>query len=434
MAENDTRLETLEDEVKVLKGEVKRTLVDLRALLMREDSPLGEGALARRMAMQNPNAGNEAAPAPEVASAPAMPQAAPMPMPTPGPGPAAPPQPAMPQAAPMPGPGPGPGAFPVFIPQPMPVPQGSPSAGPVPGADLSALAEQERRMAEQERRIAEQERRMAEQDRDLAKASRLDAEESRRQESHKQESNNHAGDPAEDLPPEEDLPRAVPGLADLWAEGAEEPDPGPEPEPELEPVAAPEPPSSGGGDKPAKNPIKPSAGKKTNQPAAPRPAPEIPAPDLAEDAADQSGAPSENERVISIYDEYRDLLEETQKTHPIEDSPVGPPLDVNLLSNLVYWAALAKQRVGEEQLKDILQLYIQSGHSRPELMDLLLHISDMVDSEPPEVDEAVHEWVDLMFHLHGILTGGFPVVKIPQIKLPARDQDQDQDRGQDDEG
>jgi hypothetical protein len=39
MAESDTRLETLEDEVKVLKGEFKRTLVDLRALLMREDLP-----------------------------------------------------------------------------------------------------------------------------------------------------------------------------------------------------------------------------------------------------------------------------------------------------------------------------------------------------------------------------------------------------------
>jgi hypothetical protein len=50
MAESDTRLETLEDEVKVLKGEVKRTLVDLRALLMREDSPLAEKALTRRAA------------------------------------------------------------------------------------------------------------------------------------------------------------------------------------------------------------------------------------------------------------------------------------------------------------------------------------------------------------------------------------------------
>ena len=49
MAENDTRIETLEDEVKVLKGEVKRTLVDLRALLMREDSPLTEAGFSRTL-------------------------------------------------------------------------------------------------------------------------------------------------------------------------------------------------------------------------------------------------------------------------------------------------------------------------------------------------------------------------------------------------
>ncbi len=48
MAEGDTRIETLEDELKVLKGEVRRTLVDLRALLMREDSPLNEAAIAQR--------------------------------------------------------------------------------------------------------------------------------------------------------------------------------------------------------------------------------------------------------------------------------------------------------------------------------------------------------------------------------------------------
>lgn len=50
MAEGDTRIETLEGELKVLKGEVRRTLVDLRKLLMREDSPLNERALARHLA------------------------------------------------------------------------------------------------------------------------------------------------------------------------------------------------------------------------------------------------------------------------------------------------------------------------------------------------------------------------------------------------
>ena len=64
MAENDTRVESLEDEVKVLKGEVRRTLVDLRALLMREDSPLNEGSLGRRSTPveRDPNEGSPQTP------------------------------------------------------------------------------------------------------------------------------------------------------------------------------------------------------------------------------------------------------------------------------------------------------------------------------------------------------------------------------------
>ena len=40
MADSDKRLDAVEDELKLLKGEVKRTLVDLSALIMKEDSPL----------------------------------------------------------------------------------------------------------------------------------------------------------------------------------------------------------------------------------------------------------------------------------------------------------------------------------------------------------------------------------------------------------
>ena len=49
MAEGDQRIEVLEDEMKVLKGEVSRTLIDLRALLMSEDSPLMLGGLLKRV-------------------------------------------------------------------------------------------------------------------------------------------------------------------------------------------------------------------------------------------------------------------------------------------------------------------------------------------------------------------------------------------------
>ena len=51
---DDQKLEVLEEEIKVLKGEVRRTLVDLRALVMRADSPLNDGSIGRRAAITDP--------------------------------------------------------------------------------------------------------------------------------------------------------------------------------------------------------------------------------------------------------------------------------------------------------------------------------------------------------------------------------------------
>ena len=106
MADSDTRLENVEDELKVLKGEVRRTLVDLRALLMRADSPMNEGSIGRRDALPDLDPEDEPKPDKAVmsqviqvesatapAAAPPAPQAAPAP----------PPAPAQPEAA---GPGP----------------------------------------------------------------------------------------------------------------------------------------------------------------------------------------------------------------------------------------------------------------------------------------------------------------------------------------
>ena len=132
MAETETRLETLEDEVKVLKGEVKRTLVDLRALLMREDSPLGEGAAAKRMAVPNAVPANEGGrPA---AGAPPAPEGSPGPGPGAFPGPDAPQ--AMSQALAGPGPGPPPDA--ASLPQALATPGAPPDDNSLDGAQQEA--------------------------------------------------------------------------------------------------------------------------------------------------------------------------------------------------------------------------------------------------------------------------------------------------------
>ena len=144
-------------------------------------------------------------------------------------------------------------------------------------------------------------------------------------------------------------------------------------------------------------------------------------PGLTEDpepAANGNSSGSSSGSSSRVFAEYQDLLQDIPESYALEDNAVGPPVDINLLSSLVHWTSLARQRVGEQQLKSILDLYIQSGHSSPALQDLILNIVEMVDTVPSLSRESPSEWMDLMFCLHGILTGGLPVVKIPKVRLP----------------
>ena len=141
-------------------------------------------------------------------------------------------------------------------------------------------------------------------------------------------------------------------------------------------------------------------------------------PGPADDPQPDRAAPTQNGTSSRVFTEYQDLLQDTPEAYTLEDNVVGPPVDINLMSSLVHWTSMARQRVGEQQLKSLLDLYIQSGHSSPALQDLVLNIVEMVDTVPSLSREGPDEWMDLMFCLHGILTGGLPVVKIPQVRLP----------------
>ena len=121
-----------------------------------------------------------------------------------------------------------------------------------------------------------------------------------------------------------------------------------------------------------------------------------------------------------VYDEYLQLLSETEESYLERDEASPPaPMDINLVSSLVRWASIAKQRVGEDRLQDILELYLQSGHATPALREVLTHISGMADAMPPETNQTAQECGDLISHLHGILTGALAIIRVPQMKIPA---------------
>ena len=133
MADSDNRLDTVEDELKVLKGEVRRTLVDLRALLMRADSPMNEASIGRRDALPDRDPRDEPQPAKTEMSQVIQQEAAPAPVaapPAPAPAPA-PPAAAGPGQPPAGGPGQPPAGGPGQPPGGMAPPGAPPQQGSI---------------------------------------------------------------------------------------------------------------------------------------------------------------------------------------------------------------------------------------------------------------------------------------------------------------
>ena len=481
---DDQKLEVLEEEIKVLKGEVRRTLVDLRALVMRADSPLNGNSVGRRGAMSD-LAPEEEAPAirrepaetvrQEVAElvAPVSPPPSPVAQPAseaaapPAPGPAvgfAPPGPpaGMPPGMPMQAPPMWP-ATPMYQPPP---PAPPPAPGPPPGAPDSGAAEQMLRMADQERRLAEQDRKLAERERKMAEADRSKSDDKQQSSDKQSEQEERIAklelNPAEARKPPELGPPPGPGRMpvknDKPVEEAVEKFTGPEGEvgiPVQDPGGADDGPSEehAEDDIPSTVFINGRAGEYEDQEDQPREAlreveVEIreariverqdpiqqfrPAPE-PEDESPETNIGSQfdhveeefeprgnNGRGSPVFDEYFELMEIAEGPELPGLVPAGAPLDLNLVASLVRWASIAKHRAGEERLSGILELYFQSRSISPPLKDLLNQITGMADDVPGDEEQTAQVCVDLISHLHGILTGDLPVGQVSQAGLPAK--------------
>ena len=90
---------------------------------------------------------------------------------------------------------------------------------------------------------------------------------------------------------------------------------------------------------------------------------------------------------------------------PVHDTSVSP--EVNLVSNLVRWVAMAKRLIGKEKLAAFLETYEMAGATVKGLDRAILRMAEIVDEgaldHPVSTAEA---WSILMLHLHGILSSG----------------------------
>ena len=487
MPEGDQKIETIEEEIKVLKGEVRRTLVDLRALLMREDSPLNEATFGRRAALEDLAQGEDIQPVRRESSEMVRQETVAAPAATPPPVPPAPQQ----QNAPNPGPAvmypPQIGVPAAGMPmmQPAYAPPPPPVVMPAPQSPDPGMAQQQLRMADQERRLAEQERRLAEQDRKMAEAGRAEPPGTRGAGGHVEEVSDSPHRPAQSAtkPDNQDLPEQARMNREEEARGqpekADEDDtensrreenssgagpipsqpsenffggvPGPQPEglsgngPDHNQQGTPvynedpdyhQPDPEPSGDAPdaghrrqtaptgAQN-YEPEGDFHQEEGSLPRPRHSRPTgangrngPPSArypDEGLQRPGAQETEHRGSPVFDEYFDLLAEVEEANPKGPEFDLPPLDLNLVASLVRWASIAKQRVGQQRLGDILDLYFQSGHSSLGLQALLNQVVGMADEAQTESESTSQVCVDLIAHLHGILTGGLLNIKMAGI-------------------
>ena len=377
MVQSDNRLANLEEEMKLLKTEISRTLIDLRTLVMSETAPFREEGTGRppepgprespsTVRIEHSESVSQLADAPPAVSQPQQPAMAAQPPPVP--------------------------AGPAYVAPQAPQPFAYPSA---------AGTDQGRRIIEQERRLAEQDRRMAEQEVRMAAMGRgVSARDVGHGDYEPAES--HRTGPPEYWNAADDQERARSPVPVRTRSST--PDRGERDRRRQ--------------DQPGNEPDWPGQPNQTED-LSPRNAGINGERYTREQDPDEGYNPmGQNGQGDPVYEEYAELFMETREPDPRADRNIGPlEVDFNLLSSLVGWTSMAKQRVGQQRLNDVVELYLQTRRSSPGLRELLMLISNIVEEVPQGDATDPQECLDLLAQLHGILAQDLPMIDIQRRQL-----------------
>ena len=125
-----------------------------------------------------------------------------------------------------------------------------------------------------------------------------------------------------------------------------------------------------------------------------------------------------------LYEEIEDLgrtgLDDRDYGKKVTEEVSQAAPGVNLLANLIRWVATAKREIDSEKLLTLLEVYGISGHLSPELKEVILHLEEITEQQSVE-ESAADIWSRLTLELHGILGGGDG---LPRIMKPVWDEDE----------
>ena len=125
------------------------------------------------------------------------------------------------------------------------------------------------------------------------------------------------------------------------------------------------------------------------------------------------------DKASESQDGYTDQVEEIwESSTVVEEIPEDTDArfagsDVNLVAALVRWVCVAKRRLGDGGLMDLVDLYIGSCRDSPGLKALIDQIWAMVGQEEPVYEaESPQEFLEMIHQLHGILARTGPIVHL----------------------
>ena len=142
----------------------------------------------------------------------------------------------------------------------------------------------------------------------------------------------------------------------------------------------------------------------------------------AQQAANPSGY-SVEAGCAGLSDSAHQMLEEEAGSRPSatlgavsqarangQDRHVGrhsDALDINLLANLIRWAAAVKAQLGAEQLRGLLDLYKLTGHLPEPIEKVIVQVVELeaLPNESTGQDVSADTLTNYMVELHGVVYG-----------------------------
>ena len=115
--------------------------------------------------------------------------------------------------------------------------------------------------------------------------------------------------------------------------------------------------------------------------------------------------------------------DELEEMEPATRGGARPSLNINLVSGLVHWVSMAREKLGDQGMEEMVELYFKTTGESAGAKEMISHVADMLGhaqvpaADPYSEQGIAQQWSDLLVQLHGTLTWDCVPPGIPGLDL-----------------